>query len=88
VSSRSKVSTAPMAIASDGAVLVNAVEFVNDLTPEALVRFAKGTGATVFVGIVVPRGLGDRLQRDLRDAAADIVGRLGPLLVRRTSART
>jgi hypothetical protein len=77
-----------MALASDGAVVVNAVEFVNDLTPEALVKFAKGTGATVFVGIVAPRGIGDRLQRDLRDAAADIVGRLGPLLVRPRRART
>jgi hypothetical protein len=76
-----KVSTAPMAVASDGSIVINAAEFSNDLDPEVLAKFAVTTGAAVFVGLVVPPRLIGRLRKDLDDAAADIAGRLGGKLV-------
>jgi hypothetical protein len=82
------VCMAPMAVASDGSIMINAVEFSNDLDPEVLAKFAVTTGAAVFVGLVVPPRLIGRLRKDLDDAAADIAGRLGPRLLKRSKRRT
>jgi hypothetical protein len=78
----SKVSTAPMAVASDGALLVNAYQLTatgDDLA--TVVEAAKKSGLVVFVGIAVPQHLRGRVLRDLDDGLADIVGRLGPRLI-------
>jgi group II intron reverse transcriptase/maturase len=80
VSRRPRISMAPMAVASDGALVVNAAQLATSGSLEAIVEMAKRTGLDVFVGVVVPERLRSRVLRDLDDAAADIVGRLGPKL--------
>jgi hypothetical protein len=80
VSRHAKVSTAPMAIASDGAVLVNAAQLTTSGAIAAIVEVAQSTGLDVFVAVVVPERLRVRVLRDVDDAATDIVGRLGAKL--------
>jgi hypothetical protein len=77
------VSLAPMALASDGSVLLNIAEFQDDLSIVGLARTADASGLTVFVGVAVPPGLRARLLGDIGDAASDIAGRLGEHVVRR-----
>lgn len=79
---RPHLSTAPMAIASDGSAVVNAYQFAREDHLEAVVEAARATGLPVFVGVVVPARLVPRVLRDVDDALADVVGRLGPRLVR------
>jgi hypothetical protein len=75
-----KVSTAPMGVTSAGEILVNAYQLAvgNDLS--AAIEAAKASGLPVFVGLVVPSRGRARLLKDVDDAAADVVGRLGPHL--------
>jgi hypothetical protein len=77
---RARVVQAPMAVASDGGFMVNAVQLTigNDL--DAVVRVARETGLPVFVGLIVPARLRRRILRDIDDAAADVVGRVGSRL--------
>ena len=75
-----KMNMTPMAVASDGGVLVNVAQLTTSGALAAIVAVAERTGLDVFVGIVVPERLRSRVLRDLDDAAADIVGRLGPKL--------
>jgi len=83
VTRRSKrVCLAPLAVASDGSLLINMAEFQDDVRVEALVSSAKATGLVVFVAVVVPDGFREQVRRDLADAATDMAGRLGPKVVR------
>ena len=52
----------------------------NDL--DAVVEVAKASGLPMFVGVVVPRKLMRTVLRDVDNATADIVGRLGARLLR------
>ncbi len=78
---------APMALTSAGEIVMNAAEFENDTSPLSLVRYAERTGLVVFVGVVVPSERVKAIMRDVDDAAADITGRSGPMLVRRRKGR-
>ncbi len=78
----------PMALTSDGTLLLNMAEFQDDLGIDALVHAAKATGLVVFVGVVVPGRFQSRVRRDLDDAARDLAGRLGPEVVRTRRSRT
>ncbi len=70
---------APMAVASDGSILVNAAQLVvaDDLDA---VRAALATRLPVFGGVAVPPELRARFVREADDGLADVVGRLGPRL--------
>jgi hypothetical protein len=77
---RTRVVQAPMAVTSDGMIVVNATHLAVEPTLDAAIRYAKESGHDVFVGVVVPRGLRDEFVREVDDALADVVGRLGPRL--------
>ena len=77
------VSDAPMAIASNGMVLVNLTHLENGDVLEAA-RKHLDEGHQVFVGVVVPRHLRASLAKDFEDAASDLTCRIGGRLVRRT----
>jgi hypothetical protein len=72
---------APMAVASDGTVIVNAIQLGSKTDLAAVVGYARDTGLEVFIGIVVPTRLRGWVLRNLDDALADVGGRLGPKLV-------
>ncbi len=74
---------APLAVASDGAILVNAIQLGSKTDLDALVAYAEVTGLSIFVGVVVPARLRGRFTRELDDMSADVVGRLAPRLVRK-----
>jgi hypothetical protein len=76
----SKVCMAPMAVASDGSLLISVAEFQADTSIATLVRVAAATGLPIFVGVVVPHRFRARLAKDIDDAAADIAGRIGGTL--------
>ena len=72
---------APMAVASDGTVLLNLTHIVadkNDL--DAIIAVACATGLPVFVGVVVPVRHRARLAHDIDDALAGAAGRIGATL--------
>jgi len=77
---RAMASTAPIAVASDGGVLVNASQLGTETNLEAVVGYARASGLEVFVGVVVPARHRRWFLLGVDDAAADIVGRLGPKL--------
>ncbi len=77
-----------MAVASDGTILVNAAQLTMSGTLASVVEVARESGLEMFVGVVVPERLLPRVLRDVDDAAADIVGRLGPALVQGRARRT
>jgi hypothetical protein len=81
------VSDAPMALASDGKLLVNVTHLKDGDILEAA-RELLDAGHTLFVGIAVPARHRKRLARDVDDAAADMVGRLGALISARASFRS
>jgi hypothetical protein len=77
-----------MAVASDGSLIVNAghLSVKDDLA--AVVEVAEKTGLPVFVGVAVPVRLRRAVLRDIDDALADVVGRLGPRLLKRRGRRS
>lgn len=78
---------APLAVTSDGRVLFNVLHVVNDADLGEALRAVMQDGHQVFVGIAVPDHLAAEVRRDLDDAAADIVGRLGVRVMRRQRRR-
>ena len=84
---RSKVSMAPLAITSAGEIVVNAYQLAMKDELHAAIEVAKLTRLPVFVGVVLPARLHPKILRDVDDAAADIVGRLGPKLLKRRGRR-
>ena len=78
---------APMAFGSDGTMLMNVSHVFSTADVREALRVALAEGHEVFVGIAVPAYFADEIRRDLDDAAADIVGRLG-IRVRRRRRRS
>ena len=77
----SAILDAPIAFASDGTMLVNATHLGRgERNIDDVVGYAKATGLPVFVGVAVPARLRKRFVREIDDASADVVGRLGPKL--------
>jgi len=81
----SKISDAPMAVASDGTVLLNLTHLENGDALAAARKLLDG-GHEVFVGVAVPARLRRELLQGIDDGAADLVGRLGAQ-IRRAKAR-
>lgn len=78
-----KILDQPMAVASDGTLLVNITHVVDDTADvAAAVQQLQAAGHQVWVGIAVPAGLRRELQRDVDEGLADVVGRLGPRILR------
>jgi hypothetical protein len=77
----------PMAIASDGTLIMNVSHVFSTADVREALRVALAEGHEVFVGIAVPAYFSDEIRRDLDDAAAEIVGRLG-IRVRRRRRRS
>ena len=75
-----KVSMAPLAITSDGTLIINLTQFQNDVRAEALVARAVASGLPVFVGIVVPPAVQRASAKIIDDAAAEVAGRIGAKL--------
>jgi len=79
VSRRSKLNMAPMAVTSDGTLLINAAYALDVEDPVAIVEML-GPGAKLYIGIVVPPPqVREGLER-LDDAVAEIAGRTGAKL--------
>lgn len=78
---QTKVAMAPLGLASDGSIIVNANQLGTATNLDAVIGYARATGLPVFVGVVVPGELRRRVLGDVDDALADVVGRLGPKLV-------
>jgi hypothetical protein len=79
---RANVSDAPMALASDGMVLVNLTHLQNGDVLEAA-RKHLDQGHQIFVGLVVPERHRAGLAKDFEDAASELTCRMGGRLVRR-----
>ena len=79
----SKFVDAPIAVASDGTVIVNITHLDDTADVTEAVQQLLAEGHQVFVGVVVPAALRRALLRDVNDGLADAVGRLGPRLRRR-----
>ncbi len=77
------VSDAPIALASDGMVLVNLRQLENGDVLEAA-RKHLDEGHQVFVGVVVPQRHRASLAKDVEDAASELACRMGGRLVRRS----
>jgi hypothetical protein len=72
-----KMSGAPLALASDGTILVNAVEFDVKVNIDLAFEHAKMSGLPVFVGVVVPMAEVSKFTKHIDDSAADLAGHLG-----------
>jgi len=81
---RGKLLDAPMALTSDGEPLLNIAHLNDAADPVAMVRRLLAEGHTIFVGVTVPRRDRRRLMKDIEDAAAEIVCRIGGRLGRPT----
>ncbi len=71
------LSTAPMAVASDGSVLVNATTWTTEDDIDAVVQAARAHGGTVFVGVALSPTEVRQALHMADDMAAEIAGRVG-----------
>lgn len=73
----------PLALASDGTMLVSIthLEQIDDVA--AVIARLIGEGHRLFIGVAVPGALRAKLLRDVDDGLADVVGRLGVRVLRR-----
>jgi hypothetical protein len=83
---RAKMNMAPMAVASDGEIVINAAQLTTSGSLAAIVKVAERTGLAVFIGVVVPEGQQRRVLDVVDDALADVVGRLGPKITGASTA--
>ncbi len=72
-----RTSRAPLAVASDGTVLMNAITLTVDDDLDAVIQAAKALGGTVFVGVELGKGEVNQALRMLDDMAAEIAARVG-----------
>jgi hypothetical protein len=79
---------APMAVTSDGAILVNAYQLSTKDGLAAAIDAARATGLTLFIGVAIPGRLRGHVLHDVDDALADVVGRLGTKLTAKVSVRS
>jgi hypothetical protein len=80
---RMSVVAAPMAVASDGNIIVNTMQLGPDTRLDDALAQAKATGLPVFVAVAIPKSMKEQFVREIDDALADVVGRLGPRIARR-----
>jgi orotidine-5'-phosphate decarboxylase len=65
-----KLSRAPLAITSDGEMLLNVFQFdITGKTTDRLVAHAKGERGAVFIGVVVSPTEAQQIRRELDDTA-------------------
>ena len=78
---RAALIDAPMAIASDGSVLVNLthLDSSGDVIEDA--RRLMRDGHQVFIGVALAPGMRRLVMGELEDALADVVGRVGARLI-------
>lgn len=70
-----RTSRAPLAVASDGTVLVNALSWTTDNDLDAVIEAARKRGGTVFVGLVMPPRRVRQALSMLDDRCAEISAR-------------
>jgi hypothetical protein len=73
-----------MAITSDGQALLNIAHLIDATDPLAAVTKLVAEGRRLFIGVVVPARDRRRLAKDIEDAAAEIICRIGGRLGRPT----
>jgi hypothetical protein len=83
VSRQPRVSKAPLAVTSDGDVAVNTYQLSVGRGLAAVIEVAKKSEGELFVGAIVPGRMRAVLLKDIDDVLADVVGRLGPHLMKR-----
>ena len=71
---------APMAVTSAGDVIISITHLEDTTDVSALVARLIDEGHTLFIGVAVPDRLRRELRKDVEDAGAEIVARLGPRL--------
>ena len=76
-SKSARTSRAPLALASDGTIFVNAITLTADDDLDALVDAAKEHGGKVFIAVAVGEGEVRQALRMLDDAVAEIAARVG-----------
>jgi hypothetical protein len=69
-----KVSTAPMAVASDGTLLLNIAMTDGPADPRKLVERALAQGSPVFIGVIANRSEVAVTKRWMDDATFEVVG--------------
>ena len=74
-----RVNMAPMAVASDGSVIVNAGYMLDTGDPLEIIE-KLGASAELYIGIVVPPRHVPEVMRKLDDGVAEIAGMIGPTL--------
>lgn len=83
---RTKLQETPMAIATDGTLILNVAYLLDVDAAEALAEAIKMKRA-IFIGVALEPSEGNKILADLDDGVADTVGRLGPRMVRRRPKR-
>ena len=80
---RPRVVQAPMAVTSDGTIIVNAVQLgLGETSPDVMIANARATGLPIFVGVAIPKNMKMPFAQEFDNAVADVVGRLGSRLHR------
>jgi len=67
---------APLALASDGSLLVNVYHWDGANDPQTLLRQAAASGRPVFIGVVAAAHCVDDAFGEMDDAAASIAGKM------------
>ena len=71
-----RITLAPFAVASDGAVYINIAHFRGDIALTRLVQEARRTDGALFIGVAVTRQEKKRLARVLDHAGTDAVAKM------------
>ncbi len=70
-------STAPLALASDGTILVNVAQLVTEDDLEAVIDAAKKHQGPIFIGVPLTKAETKSALARMDDAAAEIAARIG-----------
>jgi hypothetical protein len=84
---RGRLHQAPLALATDGTVLVNVARLVDRDDLDRVIEHARDQGGPIFVGVLVPTADMPGLLHDLDDAAAEIAAWVSVRRHRRGSRR-
>ncbi len=80
------LSDAPLAITSDGRLVINVTHLDGTTALIAAIERLVPSGIQVFVGLVVPGELHGKLLKELDDSLADVAGRVGVKLTEASPA--
>lgn len=83
---KTRLLRAPVAIATDGSLVINIHMATDADTPDAALVEALKTGRPIFVGVALTDREADALLDDLDDGVADSTARLAPRFLARRSA--